>query len=455
MSRIGLIITICISILTLSVTVSAQDFKVSEIKLSSTNWGTQKASFDLTNLGEYFSFVVATAEVDFPGNVIDSKRFTKKVFIIQPPEIEKLEMPFIIHGNIGKGTVLINFYNVVDTLDPLFESQKFYSRKFEFNIEIPKSLKAIVDSGLQVPSIVSLTGTFDNLFNRIVIFLLNRGKSLDEIAQSTGVEKSFVEKVASVLADEGLLDLHDSTYKPTFIVLENNQVEAFKPIIGRTVDDIYRTVTGNIHKYDSTLTALALKGLLTNDKSNVLDGGSILYHKYPVFLGLFLWEFLGSRFINNGNDILIYQGSDLCRARMGDYMFMIIGASDNVGTTFYNKLQSGNVDGFYCGATTPILKCGGRKWAFEQDNSPIYYTYNEDKINLPLSILAEGVNDHITDLEKALFDNFPDDKDKDSFRGVRYWCWGLVIDKLMDKLVENKVLEIEGKGVFLFQKTER
>jgi len=455
MSHIRLIITICISIIALSATVLAQDFKVGEIRLSSTTWGKHIASFDLTNLGEYFSFVVATAEVDFPESVIDSKRLTRKTFIVQPPELEKLEMPFVIHGNIGKGTVLINLYNVVDTLDPLFESQKFYSRKFEFNIEIPISLKTIVDSGLQVPSIVNLTSTFDNLFNRIVIFLINRGKSLAEIAQSTGVEKSFIEKTASVLADEGLLDLQDSTYKPTFIVLENNQARAIEPAIDKAVTDIYSTVTGNIHKYDSTLTALASKGLLTKDESNVLDGGSILYHKYPTFLGLFFWELLGSDFINDGNDILIYEGSDLCRARMGDYMFMVIGRSDYVGITFYNKLQGGNVDGFYCGAISPILKCGSKKWAFEQDNSPIYYTYNEDKINLPLSILAEGVNDHITVLERALSDSFPNDKDKDSFKGVRYWCWNLVVDKLMSKLIENEVLKMDGKGIFLLQKTDR
>ncbi len=455
MISIRLITVICILLIGLSATASEPDFKVGDAKLSSTDWGVQKASIKLTCLTEFFRFVVATAEVNFPGSAIDSKRFAKRYYIIEPPDEVELDLPFIIPGNIGKGTVLITLYDVVDTLDPLLESQKFHTREFNFNIKLPKPLRAMADSGIQVPSMVSRTETFDNIFNRLLMLLLHRGKSSDEIARLTGVTVGYVKKVSLALAKKGLLDLYGTIYKPAFVIIESDRAEALNPVINGAVDNIYNTITGNLVRYDSTVTALASKGVITNDRSNVLQGGSVLYHKFPTFLGLFFWELLGSEFMNEGNDFRVYEASDPCLAQLGNYMFMVTGAKDNVGTTFYNKFESTNSKGFYCGATSPILKCDGRSWSFEKENSPIYYTFNKEKIREPLSILAEGVFEHITGLEKALVESFPEDKDKDYFKCVRYWCWGLVVDRLMGRLVGSGILEQEGNGTFLMQETDR
>ncbi len=453
MRRFRLVMLICLLLSGLSAAASEEDIKVGSVDLSSTDWGIHKATIKLTCLSEYYRFIVATAEVEFPGGAIDSKRLTKRSYILQPPDEVELELPYIIPGNIGKGTVLITMYDVVDTLDPLLESQKFYAREFNFNIKLPEPIQALADSGIQVPSMISRTETLDNVFNRILILLLHRGKSADEIAQMAGVSVDYVKEMSAELAEKGLLEKSESFYKPAFVIIDNDQARVLMPAINKAVDNIYKTIVGNIGSYDSTVTALASRGIITDDQYNVLQGGSVLYHKFPTFLGLFFWELLGSEFINEGKDFRVYEGSDPCKAQLGDYMFMVTGGKENVGTTFYNKFEAPNSKGFYCGASVPLLKCDERSWAFEEKNAPIYYTFNKDKIRQPLSVLAHGVSKHITELEKVLTGNFPEDKDKAYFNGVRYWCWGLVVDKLMKKLVKNGLIEQEGNGTFLMQET--
>jgi hypothetical protein len=455
MTSLRLITLICILLIGLSANASEQNFKVGDVKLSSTDWGIQKASIKLTCLSEYYRFVVVTAEVNFPGSIIESKRFAKRNYIIEPPDEVGLDLSFIIPGNIGKGEVLITLYDVIDTLDPLMASQKFHEREFNFNIKLSKPLQALADSGIQVPSMVSRTETFDNIFNRILILLLHRGKSPDEIARLAGVTVEYTEMVSLELAKGGLLDLFGTEYRPSFVIIESDRAGELMPVINGAVDNIYKTITANVSLYDSTVEALASQGIITRDRSSAMHGGAVLYHKFPTFLGLFFWDHLGSAFVNDGNDFRVFEASDPCLAQLGDYMFMVTGTKDNVGTTFYNKFDGPNSKGFYCGATSPILQCDGKSWAFEKGNSPIYYPFNKEKIREPLSILAEGVFEHLTGLEKTLVESFPEDNDREHFKGVRYWCWGLVVEGLMNRLVENGILEQEGNGTFLMQETDR
>lgn len=454
MSRILMVLLVFVLLTGISLADSDEYFNVVDVKLSSTDWGIHQATIKIACLAEYYRFLVATAEVNFPGNIVDSKRLTKRSYILLPPDEVELELPYIIPGNVGDGSVLITLYDVVDTLDPLLESQKFYARQFKFNIKLSESAQILADSGIQVPSLLGRAEMFDNVFNRLLILLLHRGKSAEEIARMTGVTVGYITKTSIALAKKGLLVSDGTIFRPTFTFIENEKVEALIPVIEETTDKIYNTMIINIPAYDSTIEVMASRGEITNDKQNVLQGGSVLYHKFPTYLGLYFWELLGSRFINEGHSIMLFNGSDPCRGKLGEYMFMVSGPEENVGTTFYNKFMDPNSNGFYCGATEPKLICDGRSWAFEKENSPIYYTYNPEKVKKPMTVLARGVYQHLTDLEKTLVENFPDVNEKSHFKGIRYWCWGLIVEKLMKRLLDTGYLEQEGNGTFLMQVTE-
>jgi DNA-binding MarR family transcriptional regulator len=454
MERFRLLLFIFILTLAISAAASSEDFTVSDVSLSSTDWGTHLATIKITCLAEYYRFLVATAEVDFPGSIYSSKRITKKSYILMPPDQVTLKLPYSIPGDIGEGTVLITLYDVVDTLDPLLESQKFYERTYNFNIKLPVKAQMMVDSGIQVPSLLGRTETFNNMFNRLLMLLLHQEKSPADIAQLAGVTVEYVDNVSKNLEKQRLLEVSDNVYRPTFVFIDEKKAAALKPAIDKVADEIYDRMVKNIAAYDSAVTVMAAKGIITDDQSNVLQGGSVLYHKFPTFLGLFFWDFLGSRFINGNNEMVLFENSDPCQARLGDYMFMVTGPEDNVGTTFYNRFDEANSKGFYCGARAPKLICDGSTWAFEKENSPIYYTYNKSKTDPALTVLDRGMDPYLIDLENSLAKNFPSYKEMPRFKGARYWCWGLIVDKLMKRLIDNGYLEQEGNGTFLLQETK-
>jgi hypothetical protein len=434
---------------------SASDFEVGNINLSSTNWGMQTASINLTNLSEDYRLVVALAEVAYPEGNIESTRQSRKNFIILTPDTVSLELPFVIHGNIGNGVVTVSLFDVVDTLDQLLESQKFYSEEFPFNITISESLKPIIDSGIYVPYFVDKSEIFDNLFSRMLLLLLHREVSAEEIARLAKTDPDYVSLEADRLMQEYYVEKSGPDYKSRVSVIEADQLKVLWPVMKKTVDGLYNVIKRNLPGYDSTVRALAQQGLVTSDANDLADGSSVLYHKYPVVLGLLLWDLLGTDFINNGQIFATFRDSDPCRAAMGDYMYLIVGPEKNAGRTFYFRMMDNeDVPRFYCGFNIPEIRCNERGWTFKKEQAPTYYIYDEEKIRMPLSILMDGSTEYTAELKRKLAEVFEKDQDRSYIHGARYWCWNVLVGDLMEKLEKTNVLAREGSGNFLMQEVE-
>ena len=119
----------------------ASDLEAGEISLTSKNWGNQTAIFNLSNTGDEYKFVVATSLAKFTTGKFETPRFTKKSFFVEPSSQNKFSLPVIIPAGYGKISIEISLYDVVDTLDELFDSQKFKTTSMQLSFEIPKSLK--------------------------------------------------------------------------------------------------------------------------------------------------------------------------------------------------------------------------------------------------------------------------------------------------------------------------
>jgi hypothetical protein len=436
------LLTIGFILIALSTAMAENDsgLVVGSIKLSATDWGEQTASIELTNTGEYFKFVTARVDVLFPGALIETSRSGQKMFIIQPPDKQKLEIPFIVPGNLGHGQVTVSLYDVVDTLDP----QK----------KIPASLESLINPGIQLPSFVDQTRTFDNQFSRILILLLHRGESLQKIAKISGVKVSFALSLARYLERDGFLYKDNGVFYPAFRVIDNDDIEKLMPLIDRTVNSMYELMALNLPLYDETLERLTAEGRLTGDRSNLLDPGSVLYHHYPSILGLFLWNHLGRVFIKGGDDFGPFINSDPCQGIDNNYMYMVSGPPDNIGRGFYYNVTGPNMDGFYFGAETVKLNCTGRGMVFEELRAPIYYTYNELIAAPAMKVLSEGISGYLDKLEAGLHDVFGKEGDQGYIKGARLWSWSLVVDHLVEKLEKNNIIEKEGTGLFVMQKTD-
>lgn len=459
------LIICCLTFMFFSVALAlnASDLKVSDVTLSATSWGHQTATIDLSNSGENYTFVVAMSEVRFTGGQYESPRFTRKSFLIEPSSENELMFPVNIPAGFGNVEINIFLYDVVDTLDQIFGSQRFFTKSFSAEFKISKRLKDEIVDKIRLPKIVENNMLFDNYFSMAVLTLIYNEKTIDEIADLCQADADFIRAVMDEYQEAGLIKSDGSSAILNFMTINKNQAEEIIPAIDNTINNLFEIISKNYHDYDNAIVDLVSEGKLSKDKYDALDPGTILYQKYPVTLGLFLWDILGREFVNDGKPFNIFEGSDPCNAVMGDYMYMTVGAEDYVGNSYYYSTGDPANDVIYCGFGQHNFNCPpgyrelGKKnkhvrFVFDSKNPDMIYLFNDDNVRKPLSILMDGTIDEVENLKKEL-DNILTGTYYDSNnKGARYWCWDLVVTRLMKKLVDEKIIEEDNIRLYRLQR---
>lgn len=458
------LIICCITLFLFSISLGMQasDLQVSEITLSSTNWGRQTASIDLSNSGENYSFVVAISEVRFTGGKYESPRFTRRTFFIEPSSKNDLKLPITISAGYGKVEIDIFLYEVIDTLDQLFDSQRFFTKSFPVEFKISENLKKQIVDEIKLPKFVEDNILFDNYFSRALMTLIQYEKTTEEIAELCQTDTDFIKTIMKEYQEAGLINIDGSTAAINFMAINKSLAEAVFPAVKNTVEGLFKAVSKNYASYDSALVSMVSEGKLSADKNDALDLATILYQKYPVTLGLLLWDLLGREFINDSKPFDIFEGSDPCNAVMGDFMYMMVGADNYSGDSYYYSTQDAKNNIIYCGLGPHNFKCfpGYRElarknktvsWAFDYQNSDIVYLYNEDKIRKPMSILMDGTNEHIENLKVQMDNIFAGTFYDTNNKGARYWCWNLVVTRLMKKFEDENIFERDNTQLYRLQ----
>ena len=454
--RQKLIIYYLAIIFSISLCSYASDLKVSEITLSSTNWGHQTASFKITNTGYDYKFVVAISEVRFADSKYESARFTKKAYFIESSSVNDLTLPINIATGYGKVEINIFFYDVIDTLDQVFESQQFFSKSFPVEFKISEKLKSELVDEITLPEFVEDNVLFDNYFSRALLVLIYYGKTSEEIAELCQTDVHFIETKMKEYREAGLVNTNGSSADLNFMAIDKNQTEAIRPAIDNAVNNLFGVISGNFQGYDSSL---------VSDKRDALDFGTILYEKYPATLGLFLWDILGREFVNDGKPFNIFEGSDPCNAVMGDFMYMSVGIDNLIGDSYYYSTQDPGSEVIYCGLGRHNIKCqpGSRelakknrrvRWEFDINNPDKIYLYNEDKVREPLSVLMDGTTEHVENLKNRMDNIFAGSFYDTNNKGARYWCWDLVVTELMKKFEDKNILKKDKTRLYRFQKVD-
>ncbi len=443
----------------------ASDLKVGDITLSSTNWGAQTASIKLSNTGEDYKFVVLKSEVITLDNESEAAPFTKAAYFIEPLSDNDFTLPVNITAGYGKIQIDISFYEVIDTLDLLLESQRFFTKSFPVEYKISEKLKSVISDEIKFPKFVEDNEFFSNHLSQVLLTLIIDGKTIQEIADLYQTNIEFVNSMLEEYQKAGLVSSDGMTASINFMTINKKQAEAIMPSIDNAVDNLYKVITKNFAGYDSTLTVLVSEGRLSNDPHDALDLGTILYQKSPVMLGLFLWDLLGREFVNNSQPFNIFAGSDPCNAFMGDFMYMMIGAGNYVGDSYYYASMDPQNDAIYCGLGRHNFICPYNyrdlaekkrpvRPGFDSKNRDKVYLYNEDNVREPLSFMMDGTIEHLENLKVEMAKNFAGTYYDTNYKGARYWCWDMVVTKLMKKLVDNHVIEKDDILLYRLQKTE-
>ncbi|MCP4703157.1 MAG: replication protein [candidate division Zixibacteria bacterium] len=457
----------CFTFILLSISLSlwASDLKVSDVTLSSTNWGDQTASFNLSNMGEDYKFVVAVSEISNVDGTGESPKFTKKAYFIEPSSEQELVLPITISAGYGKIEIGIKLYDVIDTLDQVFDSQMFFTKVIPVEFKVSDKMKNEILDDLTFPKFVENNDLFDDYFSRMLLTLLYNKKSTKEIAELCGTDITFINSIINEYSEAGIISVNGTSAKINFMAIDKNHAEMIVPVVNKTIENLYGVLSNNFQAYDDAISSLVSQGRLTADKFDALDMGAILYQKYPVTLGLFLWDILGREFVNDGHPFNIFEGSDPCNAVMGDYMYMMVGAENYIGDSYYYSTGDSNNNVIYCGLGNPNFICPSNyresakkkrpvRLGFDFKNPDKIYLFNDEKIREPLSVLMDGTIESVEKLKSDMANIFAGTYFDTNHKGARYWCWDMVVTKLMAKLVENNVIEKDNTHLYRLQKTD-
>ncbi len=441
------------------------DFKVGPIEMPEIAWGSNIASFKLTYTGGDYKFIAAAAHAEFgEGKLKPSRKFVKNFFMTPESEID-IELPIPVPAAYGKGMVTIKLYDVVDTLDELFESQVFFTKEIPFNFKAPQNLIDEVGFDIALPPLMENNALFDNPLARVAPVLLSRGKSIDEIASLCNTTPDNIRAVLEVLREEKFIVIAGEKVRPSFMVIEEEAVSQLRPFIDSTVAKLYDKIVGNFPVFDSALAGMIESGEVTSDPHDALGGSAVLHHKYPLVMTFLLWNLLGRSFITGGTPFDIFADSDPCNGRMGKFFYMVPSGKKNIGKTFYYQTTIAEQETAYCGYGEYEMVCDPNyrekarnnipvRWFFSRESREVVYFFDTGVLLKPVSLLMQDTGEPVDSLRTAIDKALDGYMYKQYGEGARYWCWNLVVTQLMDKLVENGIIQKEESQLYSFQRLD-
>ncbi len=440
---------------------------VGEISFPKNVWGKQNLEFEVTNKTDWLKFLVVETDVTFEGSYVKPHRVVRSNFILEPslrisvnPEVE-------IPGNYGQMVLWLRIFDVVDTLDDMSLGVQLHEQPFRVRFRTPEAVQPYFEERLSLPPMVGSHGTLDNEFERLLLFMLGEGKSLEEIAEICQTDIAFVQETAKGLAGAHLLRPADGVYKPVVPVITSDHAVAGRELADRASDQLAAILTENLSGRRALMDSLARAGVYSNDSANFAEGGTLLYTPYPLVAGLYLWRTLGQMFITGSKPLNIFERTDPCNAKVRAYTYLVQGGDYYVGHHYYLINQSRGGFSAHFGDQIPEVTCrpGFEKkiparqnsdWSYTTSYSPDAFVFDTMLVNPALRMLDKGVEEVLRSISAELRQLNSDFGHEGLSLGARYWFWNLTASRIVDKMLEAGTLVRPGNGQFrLMEKRER
>ncbi|MFZ5980839.1 MAG: winged helix-turn-helix domain-containing protein [Candidatus Zixiibacteriota bacterium] len=436
---------------------------VGEIKLERLAWGEQKASFEVINNTDYLKFITVTTDIVFEGVYLQPARKKTSYFILGPEQTRLVEPVFDIPANFGRARMDLTVYDVVDTLDQLLPTQKIAEQTFKVNIKIPDKMTPYLQNKISLPPMVGKSPSFDSEFSRILILLLNEGRSVLEIAAMADTDTGTVIAIIKKMEKDNYISRRDSTITFNFPVISIPEAEEVKKLAEDVSDKLALMVKNNLPAYRKVLDSLVQARVLTTDTNYFLHGGVVLHREYPVVAALFLWYDLAQEFIDKLTPLEIYAGTDPCHAHIPKYMYVVEGGDFFNGTNFYNLLINRNQLVVTYGDTLPIIECAegyenlrrlseNQGWWYSPEMIPETFMIDTALVHVSLRGLRTGSAELIKDTQAKLQKIVSGYGQEQFVASTRLWFWNLATTRALKKMVDAGTLIRRGNGLYRFEK---
>jgi len=436
---------------------------VGEIKLERLAWGEQKASFEVINNTDYLKFITVTNDIVFEGVYLNPTRNKTSHYVLEPYQTRQIEPVFDIPTNFGRAKMVLVVYDVVDTLDRILPSQKVMEQIFKVNIKIPDEMNPYLQNKISLPPMVGNSPAFDNEFSRILLSLLNEGRSVIEIAAMADTDTGVVASAIGKMMKNRLLTRKDSKVNFHFPIIANSEADEVKKLAEEVSDKLAALVKNNLPAYRKVLDSLVEAKVLSTDTNYFLHGGIVLYREYPVVAGLFLWYDLAQEFIDKLVPLDVYAGTNPCHANIPKYMYALEGGDFYNGTNFYNLSINRNQLVVTYGDTLPIIECAkgfenlrrlaeNRGWWYSPDFIPETFMIDTSLVHIALRKLRIGADKILEDAQGKLQEIVSKYDHAKYVTPTRFWFWNLTTTQALKKITAEGTLTRRGNGLFRFEK---
>ncbi|UCD63521.1 MAG: hypothetical protein JSW34_12365 [Candidatus Zixiibacteriota bacterium] len=435
------------------------DLVINEFKEPSWKWGDQTLGFDISNTTDMVKFVVTEVDIEFPDSRTGCHRQFLSSGYIEPGAHTLLETDFFVPGNYGEARVTVVLHDVVDTLDALFPGQDFHREEIAFTVVRPESMLEWRDYRIELPPRIEEHPYFDSEFSRVLLALIDRGVSVERMAEMAGTSVLFVNGQIVPMVTHGLMTQTADGYRLNFPIIGVDESREAVRLAETAAGSLAPIIAANLQRYPAFLDSLTRSGLV--EPTNILGGTSVLERLYPMVGGLLLWFDLGDRFVDSGVTMAPFVASDICNALSHRYMYAAPAGEGYNGNHLYAYL--GEVKSYKivfadnpvevdCSRSYSFVGRPGtqRSWQWGDDLRPDFFIVDTLAIRPALDFLASGCETVLAAAAGSLDDLGGRFGHGQNMRGVRYWFWNIVATRCLETLVANGALKDDGKGLYEF-----
>ena len=431
---------------------------IGEFEFPSLRWGEQHALTMLVNNTDWVKFVIIETEISFDGSYLNPSRRIRGSWALPPGDTVQAQVPLLIPGNFGEADIVIRAYDVIDTLDMVLPSQKFFEQPVSVRFHIPEAVMPYMQRPVTVPPRVEDHPYFNTEFSRLLFLFLDDGLSAGQIADLVECDTSFVLDEMKMLIRQRYGRRGGDGFQLTIPVIRADEAEAARQQALALADTVASIIRSGMDEYWPVVDSLVAAGAITSDSNTFFDAGAVLYKPYPVVGALTLWMELGRLFITRSAPLLLYDGTDICNANIPTYMYAVEGGPVVNGTHFYTVIPQNQTMKMYFGDSIPEIICpedfmmrGARSNAINfrhgEEYLPENFMMDTSVVRPMLNVLTRGA-------DTVLFNAYIDLRDMavDEYGhtrldyGYRYWFWNLTATHALNRLIEDGVINRRGNG---------
>jgi hypothetical protein len=440
----------------------AQDREVvvGDIDFPQRVWGSQNIPFEVTNHTDWLKFLVVETDVSFEGSYVNPHRVTRSNFYLEPGA-RTIDPVIEIPPNYGKLTFWLRIYDVVDTLDDLSLGTKVFEQPFNLRFHTPEAVIPYFQERLSLPPLVGHAGSLDNEFSRLLLVLIEEGRSIEAIAEMCATDTLYVWETAVGLARLGYFneDRAAGTIGPRVPVIDQSFASEARAMAELAADRLSEKIAANLAGRRPLMDSLIQAGVYSGDSTNFFEGGTLLYHTYPLVGGMYLWQVLGTKFVAGKHKLYVFENTNPCQPRIGGHMYVVQGGDHFNGHHYFDASSNQGALNATWGDRIPevICKPGFEKrfvlrenvdWNYAPEYAAESFLYDTTLLNPMMRTLDEGVDDILREIAWELRDLSNKHEMGEPLRGTLYWYWNLTATLTLDRLVESGALTRSGNGQF-------